>query len=995
MEVEMKHSNRKCFSWFLACFLLAFVLLPLVSYAETDVTEKIEIEESRLRYDRRAKTSSLNVAITNISADTMLSPVKVVITSISSPDVTIENAPGLTSDGKPYFEYDATAPGNTSDTQKWVFKNTLRKRFSYNLVIFDATPTTILVTGKAIAGLPVVGTINIKDSSDPANTTSSAINSDGSYSLTIDNDWAPPFMMWAEGWVNNQHLRLLSCFDLEEDETEININTTPATTSIVESAMGKDASEIDPATEDIPAPELVDAIREKVEDTLANLFAVVGIPPGFNLFETPIGEVGSPEDQLFDTIGVESDDQGNIVFTDLEGEEFIIDPDGPPGTVPQEIIDNVVQTGDSLDQISLILSDFFNLFGDSNNLPDLTKLEAELAPDLATGFLHRGEGISDWIDRLNLNASQVAPNEVYIGSAIFRPMTTQHYGNIPVEEMPDNHDSGLWVLVTTNTNGKVMSFLTSFVDIGNNTWKWYGNRQTIRRTDRGRPYGRQLSFPAGAVTYHSGLGFWHNDVGNLALDMGITNLAIFNSAFAPETIDGIATNCVRLERREGGLDTRFRLSNVPHYWTNDTIYELSKEPGDRRIDLDNLKSQETIEFIVIGLDDLDNPIKTWLYTIPEAPKPVSEIMANTDNYFALIERDTVSFQTFDSNNPDNPDAFPGNDGVFSWIFPNNPELFPSWTQLGWDDVNWNWNNLQIDNPAWYSIGDFHDFTSGIYQPGANANLPRTAELTVTMRDTNQMHYQANKRYDPWSEDVLSFENGSLVMDLAHSYKSENLTDRLATRFRIRDKEVTRLEARIKVEDGFFIDAEPDNSRDVEAHTDIKLVYQAEEKYIQGIGEGYFEIAVRIALRKDGTRHIQCWLETYDNDWNTIWSTHPGYIESGETESKFPGSFPLGSMAETSQNATYHTLAIELDKVNSKMVVEFDGQSSAIDLSEIPGFNADDFQSARIRTRVRNINEPGDEGSIKTLLDNVRVNGELYDDFDNGFGISKWYINSYE
>ena len=72
-----------------------------------------------------------------------------------------------------------------------------------------------IITGKAVAGLPVVGTINIKDSSNPVKTSFSAINSDGSYTLDIDETWTSPFMMWAEGWVNNKHLRLLSCFDLE------------------------------------------------------------------------------------------------------------------------------------------------------------------------------------------------------------------------------------------------------------------------------------------------------------------------------------------------------------------------------------------------------------------------------------------------------------------------------------------------------------------------------------------------------------------------------------------------------------------------------------------------------------------------------------------------------------------------------------------------------------------------------------------------------------
>ncbi len=48
------------------------------------------------------------------------------------------------------------------------------------------TPQSITITGKAVAGLPVVGTINIKDSSNPVKTSFSAINSDGSYTLDID-----------------------------------------------------------------------------------------------------------------------------------------------------------------------------------------------------------------------------------------------------------------------------------------------------------------------------------------------------------------------------------------------------------------------------------------------------------------------------------------------------------------------------------------------------------------------------------------------------------------------------------------------------------------------------------------------------------------------------------------------------------------------------------------------------------------------------------------
>ncbi|MCP4114963.1 MAG: hypothetical protein GY737_06065 [Desulfobacteraceae bacterium] len=977
---------------FIILFLFIGIVLPSLSTAETDVTDKVEIQKSRLFYNRRAMTTSLDVSLINISQDTLLSPVKVVIEDITSPNVTVANADGVTATGKPYFEYADMEPGRTSVSKRWIFNNGLRERFNYSLVVLDAAPSTVVVTGKAIAGLPVVGTINIKDSSDPVQTSFSAINFDGSYQLNINPNWTPPFMMWAEGWVNNKHLRLLSCFDLGEGETEKNVNTTPATTAIVESAMGKDASEIDPAAVEIPDPGVVAQIKEKVEQTLKDIFAVTGIPPGFNLFESPIGPVGSSTDRFFDVVNISTDDENRIVVADVTdgSQHVVIDPDQPPGSVPQEMIDSIVQTGDALTQIRSILEDFFELFQDPNDLPDQDRLEAELKPDLAQGYLHSGYGIEDRIIDL---AQRGAFTGSFVGCSILRPMETRYYGTRPVEEIPDGHEEGVWVQVTENYNGKHISYLTAFVDVGGNIWKCYGNRRPFRRADPGRPRARRIQFPAGAVTYHSGLKFWHNDVGNKALDMGITNLAVFNPAFAPETIDGMDTNCVRLERRAGGLDTRFRLSNVPHYWTDESLYELSKEPGDRRIDLEALKAQETMEFILIGLNDADDPVRTWMYTIPEAPLPVSEVMANPDKYFAIIEQSAVSFLAYDPADPDNPDAFPGNGGVFSWIFPDNPELFPSWADLGWwSGINHNWNEFSIDNPAWYGPGDFSAWTSDNYQPGPNAILPRETSFTVTMRDTSIRHYQTDRRYDPWSEDVLGFENGNLIIDLTHSHKPENTSNQLQNQLRIRDREVTRLEGRVKVENGFFIDAEPGNSRAVHAATQIEFVYQPEIYYLEGGSQGYMQIVIEIRLDKDGHRRLNSWIwAANNNDWDTKWETYPGKIEPGETESKFPGTFPLGELLETPQTAVHHTIAIEHDKVNGKMTVEFDGQSSSIALSDLPGFNGDDFQFARIRTRVRKINEPGDEGSIRVLCDHVKVNGQDYDDFDGQFGLNNWYI----
>ncbi len=847
-----------------------------------------------------------------------------------------------------------------------------------------ATPQSITITGKAVAGLPVVGTINIKDSSNPVKTSFSAINSDGSYTLDIDETWTSPFMMWAEGWVNNEHLRLLSCFDLEQGETQVNVNTTPITTAIVESAMGKTASEIVPESEPVPDQGVVDQIRQTVEQSLTDLFDAIGVPPGFNLFETPIGEVGSPTDRLFDIIGVESDDQGNIVFTDIEGEEFVIDPDDPPGTVPQEIIDNVVQTGEALDQISLILSDFYDLFGNQDNLPDRTKIEDELVPDLAVGFLHRGEGISDYIDRLAENASQIVPSEEFVGCGIYRSMITQDYGNIPVEEMPDNHDSGRWVLVTENVNGKVMTWLTSFVDIGSNTWKWYGNRVPFRSFEAGRPRGRQLKYPAGSVVYHSGLHLWHNDVGNLAWDMGIKTLAIFNPAFAPENINGDATNCVRLERREDGLDTRFRLQDVPTWWTNDSLYQLSKENGDRLIDFEILQDQESIEMVVVGLDDADTPVKTWIYTIPEPPTPVSELEADPNQFFATIEQDTISFQEYDANDPDNPNAFPGNGGLFFWIYPDNADLFPSWSRLGWDDVNWNWNELDIDNPAWYAPGDFYAWTSDIYQPGPNAASLRTASFAITMRDTNQKHYQTDKRWDPWSENFISVENDHLVFDVAHSWSQDNLDPNwgsINARTRIRGRHLNRFEVPFVVENATV-------NGNAYAETRIYLEYQPPEDYSNG-DTNYTQVCAGLRFQ-EGQLYLQ----------GFVWGSRNADGTDEFYLAPSSGNYPYGQVL--SFNQTYN-LAVEYIEASNQLMVEFDDGSedapyqSFYDMGSIPDFNFDpeNFKSAEIRTRVRSLQQEGDTGSMRVSIDNTKVDGISYDEFTGGFANSKWEVLSYE
>lgn len=978
--------------WLLTGFLFLFLLLPSMIFAETDVTDTVEVQKSRLVYDRRTKTSSLDVSLKNTSPESLVSPVKVVLTGIT-PSVTVSNADGNTAAGLPYFEYGSLTPGQASAPKKWVFHNPGNLRFSYQCTVLDGSPSAILVKGKAIAGIPVVGTVNIKDSGNPARTSFSAINADGSYTLAIDDTWTPPFLLWAEGWVTNKHLRMLSCFDLGENETEKTVNVTPATTAIVEAAMEKTASEIVPESEPVPDLGRVAQIKAKVEETLEQIFAVVGIPAGFDLFESPIGDTGSPADQLFDVVAFSVDDQDSIVLADAKDplNQALIDPDSPdPVILPQSLVDGIDKTDEALTQIRQFMGNFYALINTLlfqkpliqdplKNAERKTLLETQLLPGVATGFLNNGGDAGNVIDFLSTNENSDA-YATFIGCAIHRPMKTQHYGTRPVQELPDGHTGGLWVHVTTQINGKSSSWLTSFADTGNNTWKWYGNRIPFRRSERGRTRARQMLYTAGATTYQSGIHLWHNDVGNLAMDKGITRLAVFNPAFAPETIDGVSTNCVRLERRAGGLDTRYRLTHVPTWWIDDGLYQLSKTPGDRLIDHDLLKTQTPIEMVVIGLDNADTPVSTWIYTIPEPPLPISELKANPGQYFAAVDQDSVSFKPYDPADPTDPDAFPGNNGLFSWVFPADPKLFPSWSELGWDDVNWNWNELQIDNPAWLTPDDFSAWTSDIYLPGPTAISPRTAHFLITMRDLNANHFETRKIWDPWSKNFIRAENDQLTMDVTRSWSPDNLnpvSSAMNSRLRIRgDRYLTRFEVPVVVESATA-------QGNGYAEMDIRLGYQPEED--RGNGDTNF-IGLFARIRFQGG---QLKLQGF------VW----GSKDAGGTISipipSSSGDYPYERILSFNQP---YNLAVEYVKAQNRLVLEFDDGTgpyqSVYDMNLVPEFNGDDFILAEIRTRVRNLQQAGDAGSIRVHLDDARVDGALYDDFTGGM-TNSWEIVSYE
>jgi hypothetical protein len=138
-EVSMKGGLFKTEKG-LAVSLITTVLMFLAAaaYAETDVTNMVKVTYSNAVYDRVRKTTSYDVTLTNISTQTVFTPLTVIIDSVTPSTITVANADGTTTDGKPYFDYSSSVSSgkleqnNTSTVKKWIFNNPQRLRFALN-----------------------------------------------------------------------------------------------------------------------------------------------------------------------------------------------------------------------------------------------------------------------------------------------------------------------------------------------------------------------------------------------------------------------------------------------------------------------------------------------------------------------------------------------------------------------------------------------------------------------------------------------------------------------------------------------------------------------------------------------------------------------------------------------------------------------------------------------------------------------------------------------
>ncbi len=127
------------FEFLLRKMLVVLIICGTIVSAK-DITDSIELVSGRMRFNRSNNTNCVDVAVRNITSEDLLSPVKVIVDSITAGSVTVANADGVTAGGKAYFIYETSDArlhaGESTASKRWIFENPQRARFRYT---FSAT----------------------------------------------------------------------------------------------------------------------------------------------------------------------------------------------------------------------------------------------------------------------------------------------------------------------------------------------------------------------------------------------------------------------------------------------------------------------------------------------------------------------------------------------------------------------------------------------------------------------------------------------------------------------------------------------------------------------------------------------------------------------------------------------------------------------------------------------------------------------------------------
>ncbi len=143
MALYLKGRFRRCISRRSLVMLLFLIMIPGVGDAYGELIEENVDDMTRLDFtspvfNTKTNTLSLSMVVSNISDTTIHTPLRVIITGISTPDVTVANPDGYTPDGLPYYDLTGDIsdqellPGEAGLSIKILFYNPRRIKFRWD-----------------------------------------------------------------------------------------------------------------------------------------------------------------------------------------------------------------------------------------------------------------------------------------------------------------------------------------------------------------------------------------------------------------------------------------------------------------------------------------------------------------------------------------------------------------------------------------------------------------------------------------------------------------------------------------------------------------------------------------------------------------------------------------------------------------------------------------------------------------------------------------------
>jgi len=371
--------------------------------------------------------------------------------------------------------------------------------------------STASISGTAAAGLPLVGTVTVKDANGRTQTVD--IGNNGSYTVDVTG-MAAPFMLRAEGTAGGTTYKLHS--GATTTDVNGNINITPLTDLIIANVAGRlAASYFDGGDFGSLTLDEISAETSALKAKLQSVLKVMGVDAGIDLLRTPFSPLADALDKALDVISVSIDPGTNIAtITNLVNDLKI--QDAIQTKAAQEAAVSLSDTGmttaaDDITAVRHTLAGLASAF--ANGLPSAGAIEAQLHG--GTGSPNAGDAAQLPFRNGDMNASQwatmLASDSTLVGMSI-TDVTIHKFDYTSTANQADVFPRAYVGFTLKDRNGAVMDRVknTQMAKGSDGIWRLRGDG---RRMDiGGYAHMSKMIFNDQAACYGTGIEFGISDL---------------------------------------------------------------------------------------------------------------------------------------------------------------------------------------------------------------------------------------------------------------------------------------------------------------------------------------------------------------------------------------------------------------------------------------------------------------------------------------------------